>query len=334
MSLTILAIESSCDDTSASVVVDGVIKSNFIANQSIHESYGGVVPELASRDHQKNIVPVVHQALASAKVAKTDVNAVAFTQGPGLLGSLMVGASFAKSLAYRLGIPLIGVHHMKAHILSHFIDEPHPEFPFLCLTISGGHTQLVMVHDYHQMEVIGTTRDDAVGEAFDKGAKLLGLPYPGGPHIDRLASKGDPLRFEFPQSEMPDYDYSFSGIKTALLYFIRDQEKRDNAFVQQHIHDIAASYQHTLTLMLTHKLRKALVKFRPKGLAVAGGVAANSYIRKEIKTLGDSLDIPVFIPKFEYCTDNAAMVAIAAYYLYQKGIFEGLEAIPKPRMQF
>ncbi len=333
MSTIILAIESSCDETSASVIKDGKILDNLIATQSIHESYGGVVPELASRAHQANIVPVVNQALANANITKSMLSAVAFTQGPGLLGALLVGASFAKSLALGLNIPLIAVNHMQAHILAHFIDDPKPEFPFLCLTVSGGHTQIVRVEDHLKMEVIGETQDDAVGEAFDKAAKLLGLPYPGGPLIDQYAMQGNPAAFKFPGTEMPGLSFSFSGIKTAFLYFLRDNIAEDPDFVSKNIYDICASFQATLVKMLIQKIKSATKLTGVKNIAIAGGVSANSGLRRTIQEEAKKERWNVFIPKLEYCTDNAAMVAITAHYKYQAKEFSSMEVSPEPRMK-
>ena len=330
----ILAIESSCDETSAAVIINGNIHSNIIATQSIHKGYGGVVPELASRAHQQYIVTVVKKALNDAKIAKNQLNAVAFTQGPGLLGSLLVGASFAKSLALALNIPLIGVHHMQAHVLAHFIEDPKPEFPFLCLTVSGGHTQLILVESHLKMQIIGETKDDAVGEAFDKTAKLFGFPYPGGPEIDHHAQSGDPLRYSFPDSEMPNLDYSFSGIKTAVLYFLRDELKKNENFVEENLNDLCASVQHSLIDMLIKKLLKAVKKTGVKQVAIAGGVSANSGLRNKLEELGDDLGWKVFIPKFEYCTDNAAMIAMTAHYKYENQQFLDLNSAPEPRMPF
>ena len=332
--VNILAIESSCDETSAAVIIDGNIHSNIIATQSIHESYGGVVPELASRAHQQHIIPVVKKALNDAKVAKNQLNAVAFTQGPGLLGSLLVGGSFAKSLALSLGIPLIGVHHMQAHVLSHFIEEPKPSFPFLCLTVSGGHTQLILVRDYLSMEVIGETKDDAVGEAFDKCAKIMGFPYPGGPLIDKYAKEGNPERFIFPTTDVPGLDYSFSGIKTAFLYFLRDNKAVNENFLIDHKADICASIQHSLVEMLIEKLSLAVKQTRVKSIAIAGGVSANSALRQRIHEFGQERELEVFIPKFEYCTDNAAMIAITAHHKFLAGQMLSLESSPLPRMRF
>ncbi len=333
-SSTVLAIESSCDETSAAVIKDGLLLSNVIASQTVHENYGGVVPELASRAHQQHIVPVIHQALTKANISKSELTAVAFTKGPGLLGALLVGASFAKALAMSLNLPLIGVNHMQAHILAHFIETPKPKFPFLCLTVSGGHTQIVLVKDYLDMEIIGQTRDDAVGEAFDKSAKLLGLTYPGGPLIDKLASLGDPDKFAFPSTSIPDFDYSFSGIKTAILYFLRDGLKDQPSFIEDNINDISASIQKTLIYMLMDKLVKAAKEYKINQIAIAGGVSANSGLRKRLNELGEKNDWDVYIPKFEYCTDNAAMIAMAAYFQEQAGLFESLSVSPDPRMKF
>ncbi|MCU0448125.1 MAG: tRNA (adenosine(37)-N6)-threonylcarbamoyltransferase complex transferase subunit TsaD [Microscillaceae bacterium] len=331
---TLLAIESSCDETSAAVLHNGQILSNIIANQTIHEAYGGVVPELASREHQKNIVPVVHQALAQAQIHKRDLQAIAFTQGPGLLGSLLVGSSFAKSMAWGLQIPLLTVNHMQAHILAHFIDEPRPKFPFLCLTVSGGHTQIVLVRDYLTMEIIGETQDDAVGEAFDKTAKLLNLPYPGGPLIDKYAQQGNPLAFSFPAVDMPELNFSFSGIKTAFLYFLQKNVAQNPNFVGENLADICASVQHTLVHILLKKLRKASQQTQIKEIAIAGGVSANSGLRKALSEMGKKMDWQIYIPDFQYCTDNAAMIAMAAYCKFQQGIFADQTASPMPRMEF
>ncbi|MCU0439623.1 MAG: tRNA (adenosine(37)-N6)-threonylcarbamoyltransferase complex transferase subunit TsaD [Raineya sp.] len=313
---TILAIESSCDETSASVIQDSKILSNIIANQKIHELYGGVVPELASREHQKNIIPVVLGALDAAKIHKNQLDAIAFTRGPGLLGALLVGVSFAKSMALALNIPLIEVNHMQAHVLAHFIGEPKPQFPFLCLTVSGGHTQIVLVRDYLDMEVIGQTQDDAVGEAFDKTAKLLGLPYPGGPLIDKYAKEGNSLAFPFPKSEMPDLNFSFSGIKTAILYFLQNNTQKNPQFIQENLKDICASVQYSLVEILMQKLRKASKQTKIKEITIAGGVAANSGLRNSLQTEAKKHNWNVYIPDFQYCTDNAAMIAMVAHYKY------------------
>ncbi|WP_304237010.1 tRNA (adenosine(37)-N6)-threonylcarbamoyltransferase complex transferase subunit TsaD [Jiulongibacter sediminis] len=327
----ILAIESSCDETSASVIINGEVKSNIVSTQVIHEKYGGVVPELASRAHQQHILPVVETALKQAKVTKNDVAAVAFTRGPGLLGSLLVGTSFAKSFALALNIPLIEVNHVQAHILAHFIDEPKPQFPFICLTVSGGHTQLVLVKSPLKMEIIGETKDDAVGEAFDKAAKMLGLPYPGGPMIDKYASEGNSEAFEFPISEMPGFSYSFSGIKTALLYFLQKKVNEDADFIDNNMADICASFQQTLITMLLQKLRKATRQYKVKQIAIAGGVAANSGLRNEIQKLAEKEDLEVFIPQFQYCTDNAAMIAMAAHFKYLEKEFTDQKVSAMPR---
>jgi N6-L-threonylcarbamoyladenine synthase len=333
MKINILAIESSCDETSAAVISDGKILNNIIATQSVHEKYGGVVPELASRAHQQHLIPVVHEALHSSGITKQELSAIGFTRGPGLMGSLLVGVSFAKSLAFALGIPLIDVNHMQAHILAHFIDEPKPAFPFICLTVSGGHTQLVLVRDHLDMEVIGETTDDAVGEAFDKTAKLLGLPYPGGPLIDRYAKTGNPKAFRFPVSDMPDLSFSFSGIKTAVLYFLRDNLKENPNFINENLADICASIQFTLIKMLSQKLVKAAKEYRIKEIAIAGGVSANSGLRDELNILAAKHGWKVYVPKFEYCTDNAAMIAMAAHFKYLKGEFCGLDVVPEARMK-
>ena len=332
-SIIILAIESSCDETSAAVSKDGQVLSNIVATQSVHEHYGGVVPELASRAHQQHIVPVIHQALSEANITKTMLSAVAYTQGPGLLGALLVGASFAKSLAWGLAVPLISVNHMRAHILAHFIEDPRPTFPFLCLTVSGGHTQLVRVDDYLAMRVIGQTQDDAVGEAFDKIAKLLGLPYPGGPYIDRWATLGNPDAFHFPETQMPDLDYSFSGIKTAFLNFLNKAKQRDPEFVQTHLADICASVQRTLIDMLLSKLVLAAEQTGIRQVAIAGGVSANSGLRSVIEKLAEEKGWVTYIPKFEYCTDNAAMIATTAYYQYLANDFSDLSVSPEPRLK-
>lgn len=333
MKVNILAIESSCDETSAAVISDGKILNNIIATQSVHEKYGGVVPELASRAHQQHLIPVVHEAIDSSGISKQQLSAIAFTRGPGLMGSLLVGVSFAKSLAFALDIPLIDVNHMQAHILSHFIDEPKPNFPFICLTVSGGHTQLVLVRNYLDMEVIGETTDDAVGEAFDKTAKLLGLPYPGGPLIDKYAKTGNPKAFKFPISDMPGLSFSFSGIKTAVLYFLRDNLKENPNFITENLADICSSVQYTLIKMLSQKLVKAAKEYRIKNIAIAGGVSANSGLREELNVLSVKYGWKVYIPEFEYCTDNAAMIAMAAHFKYLKGEFCGLDAVPDARMK-
>ncbi|MEJ5964245.1 tRNA (adenosine(37)-N6)-threonylcarbamoyltransferase complex transferase subunit TsaD [Pedobacter immunditicola] len=330
----ILAIESSCDETSVAICNNGKITANVIANQTIHENYGGVIPELASRVHQQNIVPVIHQALLDAKVNKKEVNAVAFTKGPGLLGSLLVGVSFAKSFALALDLPLIAVNHMHAHILAHFIEDPKPAFPFLCLTVSGGHTQIVLVKDYFSMEIIGETLDDAAGEAFDKTAKILQLPYPGGPLIDKHAREGNPLAYKFPEPQIKGLNFSFSGFKTAVLYFIRDQEKLDPDFISKHLDDICASVQYSIVQILLNKLKKAAIEHGIKDIAIAGGVSANSGLREGLQSLAHKMNWNVFIPAFEYCTDNAAMIAIAGYHKYLNRDFVGQDVSPAARMIF
>ena len=334
MKINILAIESSCDETSASMISDGKILNNIVATQSVHEKYGGVVPELASRAHQQHLIPVVQEAIQSSGIPKSELSAIAFTRGPGLMGSLMVGVSFAKSFAFALGIPIIDVNHMQAHILAHFIEDPKPNFPFICLTVSGGHTQLVLVKDFLDMEIIGETLDDAVGEAFDKTAKLLGLPYPGGPLIDNFAKTGNPKAFDFPVSDMPGLNFSFSGIKTAVLYFLRDNVKENPDFIEDNLNDICASVQFTLIRMLMQKLKKAAKEFKIKEIAIAGGVSANSGLRAELEILAKKSGWNIYIPKFEYCTDNAAMIAMAAHYKFLQGEFCGLDVVPEARLKF
>ena len=330
----ILAIESSCDDTSASICADGKILSNIIANQAIHQAYGGVVPELASRAHQQNIVPAVQQALYNANVNKNDIDAVAFTRGPGLLGSLLVGVSFAKAFALANSIPLIEVNHMQAHVLAHFIGDYKPNFPFLCLTVSGGHTQIVLVKDYFDMEVIGQTLDDAAGEAMDKTSKILGLPYPGGPLIDKYARLGNPNAYSFPEPQIPGLDFSFSGLKTAILYFIRDNVALNPDFIKQNLNDICASVEKRIYTILLNKLYKAALEYNITELALAGGVSANTGLRQGLLALCNENGWKSFIPKMEYCTDNAAMIAIAGYYKYLKADFIGQEVAPLARMPF
>ncbi|MDO9001433.1 MAG: tRNA (adenosine(37)-N6)-threonylcarbamoyltransferase complex transferase subunit TsaD [Bacteroidota bacterium] len=332
----ILAIESSCDDTSCAVLCNNVVLSNITANQKIHEKYGGVVPELASRDHQKNIVLVVQEALQVADVKFEQLNAIAVTIGPGLMGSLLVGLSFAKSMSLSLNIPLIGVNHMQGHVLAHFIkdnkSQEFPKFPFLCLTVSGGHTQLIKVSDYLGFEILGSTIDDAVGEAFDKAAKILGLPYPGGPLIDKFAKEGDSMKFKFSESHVNGYDYSFSGIKTSFLYFIQNNLQKNENFVKENLNDICASYQNHLIQVLLKNVKKLIHDTGIKQLAIAGGVSANSELRKQIKNLEEELTIQTFIPKFEYCTDNAAMIGITAYYKFLNNELSDLGVIPLTRM--
>lgn len=332
MRSVILAIESSCDETSASVIVNGKVLNNIIATQAMHQKYGGVVPELASRAHQQNIVAVVKDAMDGARIQPADLDAIAFTRGPGLLGSLLVGTSFAKGLALALDKPLIEVNHMQAHVLAHFIDEPQPSFPFLCLTVSGGHTQIVLVEDFLKMRVIGQTQDDAVGEAFDKAAKIMGLPYPGGPLIDRYAKLGDPKAFKFSQTTMPGLDFSFSGIKTQFMYFLRDELARDPDFIEARLNDICASLQEHLVGMLVNRLEEASAQTGIVDIAIAGGVSANSGLRLRLNGMAARKGWRVFIPAFEYCTDNAAMIAIAAHYKYMAGDFCSLETTPLARM--
>jgi N6-L-threonylcarbamoyladenine synthase len=329
--MILLAIESSCDETSAAIMVDGELKSNVISTQLIHSEWGGVVPELASRAHQKSIIPVVQEALQKANINKNDLNAIAFTRGPGLLGALMVGTSFAKSLALSLDIPLIEVNHMQAHVLAHFIEEPRPQFPFLCLTVSGGHTQLVWVEGPLNMQIIGETQDDAVGEAFDKTAKLLGLPYPGGPLIDKLAKEGNPNKYTFPMGEMPGLDFSFSGIKTAILYFLQKALKLNPNFIEENKADICASVQKTLIEILLRKVKKAMREKNCSSIAIAGGVSANSGLRKRLQELGEENHWDVFIPAFSYCTDNAGMIAMAGHFKFEAGEFCGQDVSPLAR---
>lgn len=332
----ILAIESSCDDTSAAVLEDRKVLSNVISTQEMHKQYGGVVPELASRSHQKNILPVVDSALQASGVPKSRLSAIACTKGPGLPGSLIVGNAFAKSLSLALGIPLIDVHHMHAHILAHFIENTPetPEFPFLCLTISGGHTQLVLVRNYLDMEIVGTTLDDAAGEAFDKIAKMLGLEYPGGPMIDKLARDGDPNAFTFPKPEVPELNFSFSGLKTSVLYFLNDRKKENAHFVEENLNDLCASVQSTIVSVLMHKLEKAIEHYDIRDVALAGGVSANSVVRSALKTRAAEKGWRTYIPPIEYCTDNAAMIGIAGYYKYLKVLYADLSSRPESRLAF
>lgn len=336
-SVTILGIESSCDDTSASVIRDGVMLSNVIANQAVHSSYGGVVPELASRAHQLNIIPVVHEALKRAGVDKNELSAIAFTRGPGLLGSLLVGTSFAKGFAQALQIPLVDVNHLQAHVLAHFIsegkpDEQQPEFPFLCLLVSGGNSQIVLVKAYNDMEVVGQTIDDAAGEAFDKCAKVMGLPYPGGPHIDRLAKEGNPTAFKFNKPQIADYNYSFSGLKTSFLYLLRDKIKENPNFVAENMNDLCASLQATVVEILMAKLRKAASELKINEVAVAGGVSANSALRQAFYDHADKYNWKVYIPPFAFTTDNAAMIAITGYFKYMNQDFCSLSEVPYARV--
>lgn len=339
--ITILGIESSCDDTAAAVIRNGTVLSNIITNQAVHQAYGGVVPELASRAHQQNIIPVVAQALKHANITKKELSAVAFTQGPGLLGPLLVGSSFAKAFALGLNIPLIEVNHMQGHILAHFLQDADsiaankdvPAFPFLCLTVSGGHTQIVVVKDYFDMEIIGETTDDAAGEAFDKVAKILGLPYPGGPLVDRLAQSGNPLAFHFPIPEIAGLNFSFSGLKTAFLYFVRDQVKNDPSFIENRQADICASIQHTIITILMQKLKRAFRETGINQIAIAGGVSANSGLREALLAESRISGWQIFIPKLEYCTDNAAMIAIAGHYKFLNKDFSQQKTAPSARLK-
>lgn len=351
----ILGIESSCDDTSCAVIKDGILLSNITANQSIHEQYGGVIPELASRDHQKNIVPVVDSSIKKANIKSSQLSAIAVTRGPGLSGSLLVGLSFAKSLSLALDIPLIEVNHMQGHILAHFIQEKEnsiqfaesseqttknpklkthfPTFPFLCLTVSGGHTQIIKIADHLTFELLAETEDDAVGEAFDKAAKILGLPYPGGPLIDKYAKLGDSTKYKFPTPKLKNYNYSFSGVKTAFLYFIQEQTQLNSNFIEENINDICASYQSHLISYLLKNLLAISKETNIKQIAIAGGVSANSGLRRELEVLGEKHQWQTYIPEFEYCTDNAAMIAITGYYKFLKQEFCGLDVIPLARYE-
>lgn len=331
MSVTILAIESSCDETAAAVCRDGAILSNIIASQSVHEKYGGVVPELASRAHMQNIVPVVEEAIKTAGISLPDLNAIAFTQAPGLIGSLLVGTQFAKSLSLSLGVPLIGVHHMQAHVLANLIPENRPDFPFLCLTVSGGHTQIVLAKSALALEVIGETIDDAAGEAFDKTAKLLGLPYPGGPLIDQYAQLGNPLKFKFAEPQIPELNFSFSGLKTSVLYFL---QKQTPEFVLDNRNDLCASIQYTIVQILLKKLVKAVNQTNVKQVCIAGGVSANSGLRNGLVALGQKKGWKVYIPDFSYCTDNAAMIAITGYHKYLNNQFVPLSVNPSARAEW
>ena len=332
----VLGIESSCDDTSCAILKNGIILSNITANQKIHEQYGGVIPELASRDHQKNIVPVVDAALKTANVNLSQINAIAVTRGPGLSGSLLVGLSFAKSLSLALNIPLVEVNHMQGHILAHFIKEKnqetqHPSFPFLCLTVSGGHTQIVKITNHLHFELLAETEDDAVGEAFDKAAKILGLPYPGGPLIDKYTKSGDATKYKFPTPQLKNNNYSFSGVKTAFLYFMQEQSKLNPNFIEEHLNDICASYQAHLIKYLLKNLISISKETGIKQIAIAGGVSANSGLRSELEILGKKHQWQTYIPKFEYCTDNAAMIAITGYYKFLKQEFCDLNTTPLAR---
>jgi N6-L-threonylcarbamoyladenine synthase len=337
--ITILAIESSCDETSAAVSRNGIILSNIIAGQEVHARYGGVVPELASRAHQQHILPVVTAALSEAKVSKSELSAVAFTRGPGLIGSLLVGTSFSKGLSLGLDIPLIEVNHMQAHIISNFAyreNEKHtpPEFPFLCLTVSGGHTQLVVVHSFLDMEIIGETQDDAAGEAFDKVAKMIGLPYPGGPLIDKWAAQGNPSAYKFPKPYAPELDFSFSGLKTAVLYFLQKERLKQADFPGEHLADLCASVQGTIVGILLDKLKLAAEKTGIRRIALAGGVSANSGLRNSLRSLANEKGWEVFIPAMEFCTDNAGMIGVYAYHKYLAGEFASLDTVPLARYSF
>jgi len=332
----ILGIESSCDDTSAAVICDGVALSNVVANQEVHAQYGGVVPELASRAHQQNIVPVVQQAIQRAGITKEDLSAIAFTKGPGLMGSLLVGTSFAKSLSLGLGIPLIDVNHMQAHILAHFIKEEGskiPPFPFVCLTVSGGHTQIVKINNHFDMEILGETIDDAVGEAYDKSAKILGLPYPGGPLVDKYAQKGNPKAFPFTKPKVGDLEFSFSGLKTGILYFIQKNVKENPKFIEENLFDICASIQHTIVEILMDKLKNAVKLTGIKHIAIAGGVSANSEIRKRLQLAQEHWGWTTYIPKFQYTTDNAAMIAITGYLKYLNKDFSEISTKAEARLK-
>jgi len=336
-SVIILGIESSCDDTSAAVIKDGVLLSNVTAGQSVHAAYGGVVPELASRAHQQNIIPVVHEALKQAGIDKTDLNALAFTRGPGLLGSLLVGTSFAKGFALALNIPLVDVNHLHAHVMANFISKKNehnikPEFPFLCLLVSGGNSQIILVRSHMDLEIIGQTIDDAAGEAFDKCAKVMGLPYPGGPYVDRLGSTGNPNAFVFNKPQIPDYNYSFSGLKTSFLYLLRDKEKENHNFVAENINDLCASLQFTVVEVLMAKLRKAAKDLKIKHIALAGGVSANSALRESFQQHAHKYGWNIYIPAFEYTTDNAAMIAMTGYYKYLENDFCSLDKTPYARV--
>lgn len=323
---TILALESSCDETSAAIYRDGKILTNIILSQEIHHKYGGVVPELASRAHQKNIISIVSEALKTASVDKNELNAIAYTRGPGLIGALLVASSFAKGLSLALGIPLIGVDHLHAHILANFIDEPKPTTPFLCLLISGGHTQIIRVDAPMNYKIIGQTIDDAAGEAFDKAAKVIDLEYPGGPAISELAKSGNIKSYQFPTPKTPGLDFSFSGLKTSFLYLVRDHIKSDPDFVKNNINDLCASYQHRIVSYLLQKLEKASLETGIKEICLAGGVAANNYLRENLISMSIKNDWKIYIPELQYCTDNAAMIAITAYYKYKEGIFDELDA--------
>ena len=329
--IIILGIESSCDETSASICRNGEVLSNIIATQSIHTAYGGVVPELASRAHMQNIVPVVDDAIRNAGITLQDVDAIAFTQAPGLIGALLVGAGFAKSLAISLHIPVIGVHHMQAHVLSNLIEKPVPEFPFLCLTVSGGHTQIVLCRSPLDLEILGETIDDAAGEAFDKTAKLLGLPYPGGPLIDKYAATGNPEKFQFAEPQIEGLNFSFSGLKTSVLYFLQKEVKQNPDFIQQNLHDLCASVQHTIIKILLKKLKKASHETGIRAICLAGGVSANKGLRSALREMSINYHWQVHIPSFEFCTDNAAMIALTGYHYFLNGKFSSLQTSSSAR---
>jgi N6-L-threonylcarbamoyladenine synthase len=347
LSVTILAIESSCDETSASICRDGAILSNIIATQKVHEQYGGVVPELASRAHMQHIVPVVDTAMTNAGIDISEIDAIAFTQAPGLIGALLVGTQFAKSLSLALDKPLISVHHMQAHVLANLIEDPKPSFPFLCLTVSGGHTQIVLCHSPHKMEILGETIDDAAGEAFDKSAKLLGLPYPGGPLVDKYAKEGNPKAYQFTEPKIAGYNFSFSGLKTSILYFLQNAgtsnvykeeftatTEQRKAFIDNNLADICASIQHRIVSILLNKLKQAALDTGIKEICIAGGVSANSGLRTGVKELGEKMGWNTYIPPFQFCTDNAGMIAITGYYKYLAGDFASLDVIPSARAEW
>ncbi len=329
--ITLLAIESSCDDTAAAIIRNCKILANVVSGQEIHGKYGGVIPELAGRAHQQHILPVIKKALEKAGISPAELDAIAYTRGPGLMGSLLVGSHFAKGMAMALRKPTIGINHLEAHVAAHYLGVELPQFPFLCLLVSGGHTQILKVRNFMEMEIIGSTIDDAAGEAFDKTAKMLGLPYPGGPLIDKYAESGNPHAFTFPIARLEGYDYSFSGLKTSLLYFLQKQKAIDADFIEKNINDICASMRYTIIKTLLDKFEKAVVETGVKDIGIAGGVSANSLLRKEFELLGKKLGCKTFIPAFEYCTDNAAMIAAAAHYRYLAGEFTPLDAVPFAR---
>lgn len=332
--IVLLAIESSCDDTAASIMVNGRVMSNRVATQLVHKEFGGVVPELASRKHQVNIIPVVDVALKEAGISPGELSAIAYTRGPGLLGSLLVGASFAKGLALSLGIPVIGVDHLHAHVMAHFIDDPKPAFPFLCLLVSGGHTQIWRVDSPVSLILLGQTLDDAAGEAFDKAAKMMDIPYPGGPEIDRLSAGGDPEKFTFPRAKTGGLDFSFSGFKTSLLYFLRDQMKKDQEFIDRNKPDLCASIQNYIVSYLLDKLQQAVDETGITEVCIAGGVSANSLLRKRFTSLGNRLGWNIYVPDFQYCTDNAAMIAMVGHFYFLESKFQGQDAAPYARTKY